>query len=261
MPVDLLGLDRRTAWPSRQRLPIWCQMRCHVAGRDATRRVSWSMPFSKRRAATGRGACRRSTSLLRRRRTTTCAAGRPRGCGGASTTPCGWPIGRAAGVGPALQRRSPTASRRAPSIQRGSRGYDGGTKIKGRKRHVLTNIDGRLLAVRIQPAKLHDRDGAKPLPRASRPLWWSVRTAFTDGGYAGKLVDWAQQKTRLAPTIVKRPRAPPCFEPLPRRWVIERSFAWLIENRRLVRDFEQQTDVPDTLVTIAATATMLSHVA
>jgi len=88
-----------------------------------------------------------------------------------------------------------------------------------------------------------------------------VHTVFADGGYAGKLVEWARGKTHLRLQIVKRPRALPRFEPLPRRWVIERSFAWLIKHRRLLRDLEQRTDVAETLILIAATATMLRRIA
>lgn len=104
---------------------------------------------------------------------------------------------------------------------------------------------------------MQDRDGAKPLLHASRALWCFVETVFADGGYAGKLIAWAKEKTGLTLAIIKRPRAIPRFEPLPRRWVIERTFAWLIKNRRLIRDLEQRTDVAETLITIAATATML----
>ena len=143
----------------------------------------------------------------------------------------------------------------------GSRGYDAGKKIAGRKRHILTDTDGRLLEVQVHAGSVQDRDGAKPLLRASRGLWCFVETVFADGGYAGKLVDWAKQKANLALSIVKRPRALPRFAPLPRRWVIERSFGWLIKNRRLVRDFEQRTDVAETLIRIAATATMLRRIA
>ena len=80
-----------------------------------------------------------------------------------------------------------------------------------------------------------------------------METVFADGGYTGKLVDWAKQKTNLALSIVKRPRALP-------RWVIERTFAWLIKNRRLIRDLEQRTDVAETLILIAATANMLRRI-
>jgi len=143
----------------------------------------------------------------------------------------------------------------------GSRGYDAGKKIAGRKRHILTDTDGRLLDVQVHAGNVQDRDGAKPLLRASRGLWAFVETVFADGGYAGELVDWAKRKANLVLSIVKRPRALPRFEPLPRRWVIERTFGWLIKNRRLVRDFEQRTDVAETLIRIAATATMLRRVA
>ena len=124
----------------------------------------------------------------------------------------------------------------------------------------MTDTEGRLLTVQVHAASVQDRDGAKPLLRASRRLWCFVETVFADGGYVGKLVDWAREKTHLALQIIKRPRALPRFEPLPRRWVVERSFAWLIKNRRLVRDFEQRADVAETLIRIAATATMLRRI-
>ena len=142
----------------------------------------------------------------------------------------------------------------------GSRGYDAGKQIEGRKRHILADTDGRLLAVQILPASMQDRDGAKPLLRASRGLWNYVQTVFADGGYADKLVEWAKQKAHLALMILKRPRALSRFEPLPRRWVVERTFGSLIKNRRLVRDFEQRCDVAETLIRIAATATMLRRI-
>ena len=111
-----------------------------------------------------------------------------------------------------------------------------------------------------------DRDGAKPLLRASRHLWASVEAVFADGGYAGGLVAWAKEETHLALSVVKRPRALPRFEPLPRRWGLgqrpkpQRTFGWPIKNRRLVRDFEQRVDVAETLIRIAATATMLQRI-
>jgi transposase len=143
---------------------------------------------------------------------------------------------------------------------------DAGKKIAGRKRHILTDADGRLLAVQVHAGSVQDREGAKPLLRSDacvrpRGLWAFVETVFADGGYAGKRVDRAKPKANLVPSIVKRPRALQRFEPLPRRWVIERTFGWLIKNRRLVRDFEQRTDVAETLIRIAATATMPRRIA
>jgi transposase len=74
---------------------------------------------------------------------------------------------------------------------------------------------------------------------------------FADGGYAGRLETWARAKAHLALSIVRRPSAMIGFQPLPRRWVIERSFAWLIKNRRLVRDFEQRVETSEVLIMIA----------
>jgi transposase len=109
----------------------------------------------------------------------------------------------------------------------------------------------RLLAVRVHAADVQDRDGAKLALKASRARFPFVQTVFADGGYAGRLEAWARAKANLALSVVKRPRALTGFEPLPRRWVIERSFAWLIKNRRLVRDFEQHPE------TIAAATTLI----
>ena len=68
-----------------------------------------------------------------------------------------------------------------------------------------------------------------------------METVFADGGYAGKLIDWAKEKAHLTLQIIKRPRALPRFEPLPRRWVVGRTFAWLGRCRRLAKDFENMT--------------------
>jgi transposase len=144
--------------------------------------------------------------------------------------------------------------------QGSSRADDAGKKIAGRKRQILTDTDGRLLDVQVHAGSVQHRDGAKPLWRAARGLWAFVETVFADGGYAGKLANRAKRNADLTLSRVKRPRASPWFEPLPRRWVIERAFARLIENRRLVRDFEQRTDVAETFIRIAATATMLRRV-
>jgi transposase len=139
----------------------------------------------------------------------------------------------------------------------GARGYDAAKKITGRKRHILTDTDGRLLAVRVHAADVQDRDGAKCALKASRARFPFVETVFADGGYAGRLEAWARANANVALSIVRRPHALTGFEPLPRRWVIERSFAWLIKNRRLVRDFEQRAETSETLITIAAATTLI----
>ena len=141
--------------------------------------------------------------------------------------------------------------------KRGSRGYDAGKKIRGRKRHILTNTDGRLLTVHVHGADIQGRDGAKDVLKRSRARYPFVRHAVADGGYAGRVVDWAAQKTHITLRILRRNASTKGFAVLPRRRVVERTFAWIIKNRRFVRDDEQLTTVAKTLIIIAATATLV----
>lgn len=93
--------------------------------------------------------------------------------------------------------------------------------------------------------------------QASRARYPFVERAFADGGYAGRLVCWAREKAHIVVEIVKRDPPIKGFEVLRRRWVVERTFAWIVKNRRFVRDYEQLTTVAETLTTIAATATLI----
>lgn len=93
--------------------------------------------------------------------------------------------------------------------------------------------------------------------KASRARYPFIQHAFADGGYAGRLVRWAKAKTHIIVEIVKRNPAAIGFEVLRRRWVVERTFAWIVKNRRFVRDYEQLTAVAETLITIAAAATLI----
>ena len=139
----------------------------------------------------------------------------------------------------------------------GCKGYDAGKRIHGRKRHILTDTDGRLLAVEVHGADVQDRDGAKGVLKRSRRRFPFVERVFADGGYAGKLVSWARDKTHVVLEIVRRMPWMKGFVVLRRRWVVERTFAWIMKCRRLVRDYEQLTRVAETLITIAAAATLL----
>lgn len=93
--------------------------------------------------------------------------------------------------------------------------------------------------------------------QASRWRYPFVARVFADGGYAGQLVQWAKKKTHIGLEIVRRSPGAEGFEVVPRRWVVERSFAWLLKNRRFARDYEQLTPVAETLITIAASITLL----
>ena len=119
----------------------------------------------------------------------------------------------------------------------GPRGYDAGKKIKGRKRHALVDTDGRGLVLEAHPASIQDRDGGGPLLCASRGSFPFIEKVFADSGYAGEKVATA---TVIAVEIVRKSKSPDQvgFAVQPRRWVVERFFAWINRNRRLAKDFE-----------------------
>ena len=114
-----------------------------------------------------------------------------------------------------------------------------------------------MLAVRVHAGDVQDRDGGKLPLKLSRGRYPFVTRVFADGGYAGRLVTWASDKTHITLEIIRRGARAKGFEVLPRRWVVERTFAWIFKNRRLVRDYEQLTEVAETLITIAASATLI----
>lgn len=121
----------------------------------------------------------------------------------------------------------------------GPRGYDAGKKIQGRKRHIITDTEGHLVGVQVHAADIQDRDGAPGVIAAIRTLYPRLRHLFADGGYAGgKLRDALSELGRWTIEIVKRSDTAKGFQLLPRRWVVERTFAWLGRCRRLAKDFE-----------------------
>jgi transposase len=121
----------------------------------------------------------------------------------------------------------------------GPRGYDAGKKIKGRKRHLLTDTLGLPVSAVVHPADIQDRDGAPLVLASARFLYPWLRHVFADGAYAGgKLATALDKIGRWTIEIVKRCDAAKGFVLLPRRWVVERTLAWLNRNRRLAKDFE-----------------------
>jgi putative transposase len=131
----------------------------------------------------------------------------------------------------------------------GPRGYDAGKKIKGRKRHAMVDTDGRALVIQAHPADIQDRDGAVPLLKASRGSFLFVELAFADSAYNAERV---RQATPIAIQIVKKIADQVGFQVLPRRWVVERFFAWVNRNRRLAKDFEATIASAETFLYAAS---------
>jgi putative transposase len=137
-------------------------------------------------------------------------------------------------------------------------GYDAGKKLKGRKLHALVDTEGLPLRVVVHSASIQDRDGAALVLDRIRARFPWLALIWADGGYHAHQVEAAVARIpTLRVEIVKRTDDLKGFVVLPRRWVVERTFAWIFKNRRLVRDYEQLTAVAETLITIAAAATLL----
>jgi transposase len=120
--------------------------------------------------------------------------------------------------------------RAADTVGAGSRGWDGG-KVSGRKRHLVVGCLGLALVVLVTAASVQDRDAVRPVLEDLRRLHRTVTRVRADGGYAGWLVDWAALQG-IDLTVVKRSDGMSGFAVLPRRWVVERTLAWLMHNAR-----------------------------
>jgi len=150
-----------------------------------------------------------------------------------------------------LRKRLP-ASFRQPECQndgkRGVCGYDAGKQVKGRKRHILVDSLGLLLMVVVTAANVQDRDGAQVLLARLKGQFPLLKWIWADGAYAGKLVDWVKVTYGWLLKIVKRSDDMKGFQVLPKRWVVERTFAWLSRYRRFSKDYEFLTQTSETLV-------------
>jgi putative transposase len=160
---------------------------------------------------------------------------------------------------------SPTAgiidsqSVKAPAAR--ERGYDAGKKVVGRKRHIVVDTDGRLLMVNLTPADIADSTGAQMILAAIRKRWPWLKHLFADGAYdRTQLMDKAAFLHFII-EIVRRIDGEPGFTVLPRRWVVERTFAWLLMYRRLSRDYEELPATSEALVYIAMSRLMVKRLA
>ena len=144
---------------------------------------------------------------------------------------------------------------------KGIRGYDAGKKVKGRKRHILVDTMGLLLIVIVHAANIQDRDGAKLVLTKAKDSFGRLRLIWADGGYAGKLIDWVQDTCSWILEIVKRSDNVKGFQVLPRRWVVERTFAWLGRYRRLSKDYEALTETSESMIYAAMVRLMIKRLA
>ena len=135
----------------------------------------------------------------------------------------------------------------------GIRGFDAAKKINGRKRHIITDTCGLLVGAMVHAADIQDRDGAPALLASIRHTFPWLRHVFADGGYAGpKLTQALDKLGTWTLEIVRRSDAAKGFVLLPRRWVVERTFAWLGRNRRLAKDFEACIENAEAWLLIAS---------
>ena len=135
----------------------------------------------------------------------------------------------------------------------GPRGFDMGKKTKGRKRHIVTDTDGNLLGLMTHTADIQDRDGAPGVIVQAVESYPTLAHIFADGGYAGeKLHDAMVEMEGPTIEIVRRPPGTTGFVVIARRWVVERTFAWLGRCRRLAKDWEASIASADAWVLVAA---------
>jgi transposase len=152
----------------------------------------------------------------------------------------------------------------------GPRGYDGGKKIKGRKRHLLVDTQGTLLKNKVQPADIHDRAGAELLLEGLQHLFPAIERMWADTAYRG-WKDWLRRALGWQLSIPQHwwtggvwmkvgsepPTRPRGFQVLARRWVVERTIAWLTTNRRLAKDYERLVETGEMLLYLAMSRILL----
>ncbi len=169
------------------------------------------------------------------------------------------------------------------------RGYDGGKKVRGRKRHLLVDTEGLVLGAKVHSAKVHDEDGIKLLLESARIELSRLKHLWVDAGYRGRGRKWAEEAFGLSVEVVRKPpkpvpekvakiwaeewakegkevdwqrlMPPKGFRVLPRRWVVERTFAWISHNRRMGKDYERLCASGEAFVYVAMTRLMVRRLA
>ena len=170
-----------------------------------------------------------------------------------------------------------------------ARGYDGGKKVRGRKRHLLVDTEGLVLKAKVHSAKVPDQDGIKLVLKTTHDRFPHLSHLWVDAGYRGRGKEWVERELGLSVEVVHRtPKPTPektariwaeewskegwqidwqrllprrGFEVLPRRWVVERTFAWLSQNRRMSKDYERLCATSESFVYAAMARLMVKRLA
>lgn len=140
-------------------------------------------------------------------------------------------------------------------------GFDAGKKVKGRKRHILVDTEGLLLKVKVSSASVQDRDGAKLLFSENLKYFHKLELTWADGAYGGELIEWAEKNYEHKLEIIKRTDDVKGFVVLPRRWVVERTFSWLNNCRRLSKDYERLPKTSESFIYLSMIRLMLRRLA
>jgi putative transposase len=143
----------------------------------------------------------------------------------------------------------------------GERGFDGGKQVKGRKRQMVVDTQGNLLTATVHAADIQDREGAESVLNETQDLCPDVIHGWADQSYSGDLVEWAAKELGITIEIVKRPPEQRGFQVQPRRWVVERTIAWINRCRRLSKDFERLAKNSVAWIYWASIQRMLRYIA
>lgn len=141
------------------------------------------------------------------------------------------------------------------------RGFDGYKRIKGHKRHILTDTVGNLLEVVVHTADIADCRGAPPLIEQTAEIFPTLKKIWADGAYKGDLADLVKETLGAVLEIVEREAGQQGFQVLPKRWVVERTFAWFEWYRRLSRDYERLLECSASMIYLASIRIMLKRIA
>jgi putative transposase len=144
------------------------------------------------------------------------------------------------------------------------RGFDAGKQVTGRKRHTLVDTLGLLMKVVVTAGNVQDRDGAKQLLNdlaKEQQVVKRLKLIWADGSYRGTLIDWVEEFLDWTLQIVEKPKDQNGFQALPKRWIVERTFAWLVRQRRLARDYERLPHTSESFVYAAMVRLMIRRLA